>query len=187
MTIPALVAISLLIGASVAYGARIQIRTLQRHVFATRYFMALMMLEATIVLPIGIYFYIFYPDWSWMYLVDPLRLNPAVVPMTMAAYPMAAIMGYLVGYYSARGGSDWVTLMFMTFMAIGVVSLFIAAKNQLLWVGTYEQYHRDIGLEFITGTSVVPSIILAVAGIGVCWSYLIYRFVREGRISSQIL
>jgi hypothetical protein len=187
MTIPALVATSLLIGASVAYGARVQIRTLQRHVFTTRYFSALMMLELAIILPIGIYFYIFYPDWSWMYLVDPVRLNPAVVPMAMAVYPVAAAMGYLVGYYSARSGSDWVTLMFVIFMAIGLLSLFIAAKNQLLWVGTYEQYHRDVGLAFITSTSVIASILLALAGIGVCWSYLIYRFVKEGRVSSQTL
>lgn len=187
MTIPALIATSLLIGSSVAYGARVQIRTLQRHVFATRYFTALTMLELMIVLPVGIYFYIFYPDWSWMYLVDPTRLNPAVVPMAMAAYPVAAAMGYLVGYYSARSGSDWVTLMFVAFMAVGLLSLFIAAKNQLLWVGTYEQYHRDVGLEFITGTSVVASVLLATVGIGVCWAYLIYRFVKEGRVSTQTL
>jgi hypothetical protein len=186
MTIPALIAASLLLGASIAYGARIQIRTLQRHVFTTRYFTALMMLELIIVTPIGIYFYMFYPDWSWMYLVNTAYLNPGVVAMTFASYPLLAAMGYLVGYYSARSASDWVTLMFIGFMSLGLLGLFIAAKDQLLWVGTYEQYHRDVGLSFITSTSILPSVILAAAGIGVSLGYTLYRFVNEGRISQAV-
>ena len=90
-------------------------------------------------------------------------------------------------FINARSGSDWVTLMFMAFMGVGLLSLFAAAKNQLLWLGTYDQYHRDVGLRFITATSVLPSFVLAAAGIAICWSYLVYRFVREGRITSQAL
>ncbi len=187
MTIPALIATSLLIGSSVSYGARIQIRTLQRHVFTTRYFSALMLLETTIILPVGLYFYMFYPDWSWMYLVNPATLNPGVAVMAFAAYPVSAAMGYLVGYYSARSNSDFVTLMFMGFLSVGLLLLYIAAKNQFLWLGTYDQYHRDVGLAFIADTSVLPSFVLSVLGIGICWSYLIYRFMREGRITSQAL
>ena len=185
MTIPALIAASLLLGASVAYVARIQIRTLQRHVFTTRYFSALMMLELLIILPIGVYFYRFYPDWSWMYLVNSAYLNASVVVMTLASYPLVGAMGYLVGYYSARSASDWVTIMFIAFMALGLLGLFVAAKDQLMWVGTYEQYHRDVGLRTVTSTSIIPSAILALSGIGICFGYIAYRFVREGRATSQ--
>lgn len=187
MTIPALIAASLLLGAAVAYAARIQIRTLQRHVFTTRYFSALMMLQIVIMLPIGLYFYIFYPDWSWMYLVNSTYLNGGVVVMTFISYPLVAAMGYLVGYYSARSASNWVTVMFMAFMALGLLGLFIAAKDQLIWVGTYEQYHRDVGLTVMTSTSVFPSMLLALSGIGVSFGYTVYRFVREGRATSQIV
>ena len=185
MTIPSLIASSLLFGASVAYAARIQIRTLQRHLFATRYFLALMMLELLIIVPIGIYAYIFYSDWSWMYLVNSAEISPALAVMAVCAYPLAAVMGYLVGYYSARSGTDFVTVMFMAFLALGLLGLFIAAKNQFLWVGTYQQFHLNVGLKFITATSLIHSIALSALGIFVCWCYLIYKFVREGRMTSQ--
>ena len=183
MTIPGLVVINLLVGASVAFAARIQIRTLQRPLFTNRYFTSLAMLEGMIFVPIGIYFYSFYPDWSWMYLVDTAALPAGLGIMTQAAYPLAAVMGYLVGYFSARGGSDWVTLMFMGFVGVGFILLLFMAKDKLLWVGTFEQYHRNVGLNRFTATSLFPSLILAWLGAAACWSYVGYRFMQEGRIS----
>jgi hypothetical protein len=186
VTIPALIAFNLLVGASVAYSARLQIRTLQRHIVSTRYFISLMMLESMIILPVGIYFYFFYTDWSWMYLVNTARYNNSGVgAMAVIAYPLAAVMGYLVGYYSARSNSDWITLMFIVFIAIGLVGLFIAAKNQFVLVGTYEQYQRDIGLKSISATSLIPSIVVSFVGISVSWIYLLIRFSKEGRVTAQ--
>lgn len=183
MTIPALVVLSSLIGASVAYASRIQIRTLQRPLFSARYFVALMMFQFMIFIPTGIYFYAFYPDWSWMYLVDTSSLGKAIGIMAILSYPTGAAMGYLVGYYSARGSSDWVTVMFMLFMTVGFVGLFAVAKEKFYWVGTYAQYHRSAGIEPITATSLLPSMLLSFCGFSVCWSYLLYRFFQEGRLS----
>ena len=183
MTIPALLVLSSLVGASVAYAARIQIRTLQRAIFSSRYFMALMMFGFGILLPAGIYFYVFYSDWSWMYLANTSDMPGGIVVMAMLSYPIAAIMSYLVGYFSARGNSDWVTLMFLVFMGIGLIGLFAVASDKLFWVGTYEQYHRNTGLRQFTSTSLFPSSLLALSGICVCWFYILYRFVQEGRIS----
>jgi hypothetical protein len=183
MTVPALIILSLLTGATVSYGARIQIRTLQRHAFSTRYFSGLMMLQIMVVMPLGGYFYAFYPDWSWMYLVNSQQINLGVVIMALVSYPLAAAMGYLVGYYSSRSGSDWVTVMFITFMFIGLIGLFAVAYNQLLNVGTYNQYHRNVGLKLIYGTSLFPSVLLALSGLAVSWGYLVYRFIQEGHIS----
>ena len=185
MTIPALIASSLLFGASVAYAARVQIRTLQRHLFTTRYFIALMMLEMLIVVPIGVYAYVFYSDWSWMYLVNTAEINAALGVMAVFGYPVASVMGYLVGYYSARSGTDFVTAMFIGFLGLGLLGLFVAAKNQFLWIGTYEQFHRNVGLKFISATSLLYSNILAVVCILVCWIHLLYRFIKEGRMTSQ--
>lgn len=187
MTIPALIVINLLIGASVAFCSRIQIRTLQRPVFTSRYFIALMLLEAMIILPIGIYFYSFYPDWSWMYLVDTASAGPGLAVMAISMYPLAASMGYFVGYYSARGNSDWITLVFMVFLIIGIVGLFAVASDKVFWVGTYDQFYRDVSLKGFASTSLLSSTVLSLSGLGVCWGYLLYRFVQEGRLSLKIL
>lgn len=183
MTIPVLIVINLLIGASVAFCARIQIRTLQRPVFTSRYFTALMLLEAMIVIPIGIYFYTFYPDWSWMYLVDTASSGPGLAVMAITMYPLAATMGYLVGYYSARGSGDWVTLVFMMFLMLGLVGLFAVAADKVFWVGTYDQFYRNVSLKGFAATSLLSSTLLALSGLGVSWGYLLYRFVQEGRLS----
>jgi hypothetical protein len=187
MTIPALTVLTALVGASVAFAARVQIRTLQRPVFSTRYFFALMLFQLMIFLPVCVYFYAFYPDWSWMYLINTNTMSRGIGVMAMIAYPVASIMGYLVGYYSARGGSDWVTVMFMVFMIVGLIGLFAVAADKLYWVGTYEQYHRAAGLKAVTATSLLPSMLLALSGIGVSWSYLLFRFVQEGRLSVKAL
>ncbi len=167
-----------------AYGARVQIRNLQRPVFYNRYFGSLLLLECFVLVPACIYFAGFYPDWSWMYVVDTHWLPTGVSIMAVAACPIAATMGYLVGYFSARSKSDWVTVMFMLFAVFGVVGLFVVGHDQIGSLGTYEQYHRNVGLKPLTSTSLLPSIVLAWAGAVVCWGYLLFRFGREGRLAS---
>ncbi|MBW2276093.1 MAG: hypothetical protein JRF63_01295 [Deltaproteobacteria bacterium] len=187
MTIPGYIVINLLVGASVAFSARIQIRTLQRPIFHNRYFSALMLLEAMILLPAGIYFCGFYPDWSWMYLVETQAATPGVSVMAVAAYPIAATMGYLVGYFSARGNSDWVTVMFVLFGVAGIVGLFLVASDKLLWLGSFEQYHRAVGLQSLVSSSLLPSAVLTWLGTLTAWGYLVFCFAREGRLSLRAL
>ncbi len=183
MTIPGFFIVNLLVGASVAFAARVQIRNLLRPVFSNRYFIALMLLEVMILLPAGAYFQAFFGDWSWMYLVDSRVLPLGIEVMAIFAYPVAATMGFLVGYFSARSNSDWVTAVFMGVMGLGLLGLIAVAKGKLGVVGTFNQYHRNVGLSPLTGSSLFPSILLAWSGIAICWGYLVYRFAREGRLS----
>jgi hypothetical protein len=183
LTIPGFLVINLFVGVSMAFASRIQIRTLQRPLFFSRYFSALMMLEFMILLPVAAYFYAFYPDWSWMYLVDTSSANAAIGVMTIIAYPIACLMGYMVGYYSARGNSDWVAVVFAIFIVAGLMGMIVVAEDKLLWVGTYEQYHRNAGLKPFISTSLFPSAVLSFLGAATCWFYLVYRFVQEGRLS----
>ena len=119
---------NLLLGSSVAFSAHLQIRTMQRPVSYNRYFNALMLLEALVVVPAGIYFAAFYPDWSWMYLVDARSLPTGTSVMAIASYPVAAGLGYLVGYFSARSASDWVTVIFMLFVVLSLGGRFAGAE-----------------------------------------------------------
>ncbi|MBN2714925.1 MAG: hypothetical protein JXX14_03655 [Deltaproteobacteria bacterium] len=183
MTIPGLIIVNMLVGASVAWAARVQIRSLQRPVFSSRYFLALMMLEVMIFLPVGMYYTGFYPDWSWMYLVDTRNMQVGLTLMSLITYPVAATMGYLVGYFSARGNSDWVSVMFVMFLGLGLVGLFAVGFNKFTHLGTFDQYQNNVNLKDWTSTSLFPSIIVTWLGVGSAWGYLLYRFWKEGSIS----
>jgi hypothetical protein len=184
MTIPGFIVLSLLMGASIAFSARLQIRALQRSVPYNRYLNALLLLEVLLVVPAGIYFAAFYPDWSWMYLVDARNLPTGLSVMAIASYPVAAALGYLVGYFSARCASDWVTVIFLLFVAFSLVMLFVMSGDKVSSLGTYEQYHRNVGLKSFASTSLLPSTFLAVACFCASWGHLLYRFSREGRLTS---
>lgn len=186
MTIPGFIVVNLLLGSSVAFSAHLQIRTMQRPVSYNRYFNALMLLEALVVIPAGIYFATFYPDWSWMYLIDTRTLPTGTSVMAIASYPVAAALGYLVGYFSARSASDWVTVVFMLFVVLSIGGLLIMSGDKLAVLGTYEQYHRSVGLKAFGESSLLPSIALAWLCIGVSWGTLVFRFAREGRLATAI-
>lgn len=186
MTIPGFIVMNLLLGSSVAFSAHMQIRTMQRPVSYNRYFNALMLLEALVVVPAGIYFAAFYPDWSWMYLVDTRTLPTGTIVMAIASYPVAAGLGYLVGYFSARSASDWVTVVFMVFVVLSLGGLLVMAGDKLGVLGTYEQYHRNVGLKAFSESSLLPSAALALLCIGVSWGYLVYKFAREGRLAAAV-
>ena len=183
MPIPGLIILNLIVGASVAFAARVQLRNLQRPVFANRYFTALVLMEVVVLLPVGVYFRVFYEDWSWMYLVDGSALPPGVGVMAMGTYPLAATMGFLVGTFAARSSSDWLTGVFLAVLAAALAGLFVVADDKLLWLGSYDQYHRNVGLLPLAETSLLPSVLLTWCGILVCWAHLLYRFVREGRLA----
>ena len=185
MTIPGFIVVSLLLGASIAFSARLQIRALQRSVPHNRYLNALLLLEALIVMPAGVYFATFYPDWSWMYLVDARNLPTGTFVMAIASYPVAAALGYLVGYFSARCASDWVTLIFIVFVAFSLVMLLVMSGDKITSLGTYEQYHRNVGLKGFASSSLLPSSLVAWICIGASWGHLLHRFAREGRLTSS--
>jgi len=184
MTIPGLIILNLLVGTSIAYSSKVQISSLQRPVFYNRYFTALLMFEIMTVLPVGLYFNGFYEDWSWMYLIDSRTLSPMLTAMALLSYPVAAAMGYLVGYFSARSNSNWVSVMFMFFLAAGFMGLIFIAHDKFLYLGTFDQFQNSVNLTKWTASSLLPSHIVAIAGIGIAWGFIMYRFWHEGHLAS---
>ena len=67
---------------------------------------------------------------------------------------------------------------------MGIIGFFVVCGDQFGSLGTYEQYHRNVGLEKMWNTSLLPSIVLTWCGVGICWVYMIYRFAKEGRLAS---
>ncbi|MCK9522777.1 MAG: hypothetical protein M0R76_06970 [Proteobacteria bacterium] len=184
MTIPMLVVFNMMFGASTAYGARVQIKNLQRPIFYNRYFAVIALFQVLLTLPAGAYFTAFYPDWAWMYLIDTSRTALGIHVMALLASPLAATAGYVIGYFSARSNSDWVTLLFLAFLGLAFAGLFAVAWDKIGYLGTYQQFHHRLNLVPFTQTSLFPSMIIAVLGLFAAAGYTGYRFWHEGALSS---
>jgi hypothetical protein len=180
MTIPGFIVLNMLMGVTLCYSARVQIRNLQRPLFYNRYFITLLMTELFLLLPMGLYYITFYPDWSWMYLIHTGNSAPGISLMILAIYPVSATLGYLVGYLSARSQSDWVMIMFTVFLSIGLLGLMVIGADKLGNLGTYDQYHNNVNLKPWTDTSLFPSVILSSIGLLFGWGWPLLRFWKEG-------
>jgi hypothetical protein len=106
-----------------------------------RELMAVLSFEAIILWPIAIYYYAVFPDWSWMYFVDPRRLPTGAGVLVLLGNAAALLGGWLGGWwllherkekflYGALGG---VGLLWIVFM--------IVCRGRLGSSGSFSEYH----------------------------------------------
>ncbi len=116
-----------------------------------RELMAVLSFEAIIIWPISLYFYLVFPDWSWMYFVDPHRLPRGVSFLVLLAFVATLLGGYLSGWallrarrekwlYGAMGGIFLLLLIFA-----------IVCRGRLLSGGTFGEYHAGHALSITEG------------------------------------
>ena len=106
-----------------------------------RELMAVLSFEAIILWPVALYYYLVYPDWSWMYFVDPHKLPWGVSLLVMLGYVATLLGGYLAGWAILRARKPRVL-----YGALGGVALFLlvfalVGRGRLANNGTFDEYH----------------------------------------------
>lgn len=155
-------------------------------VAGSRWFRDALLFGLLILLPVGIFFYLQWPDWSWLYFVDPDKLSETVTFFVWLAYPLALVAGFALAALSIRGDSPRFSLV--------VPAVALAA----LAGGTAYAWARFVRLtnffEFNASAPQVRAILpkvwddttwlLTMAGTGALiflpFAYLVVRNVREG-------
>lgn len=109
-----------------------------------RYFLATVLIELFLFIPLGAYLISFYPAWSLTYFIDPgnwelgnLRILAGSV---LAGYLVANIAGFLFAARMVRAGQAkvaWITLGAVA-AALGIFCL--VTFKQLTLVGTYADW-----------------------------------------------
>lgn len=96
------------------------------------------------VAPVSAYLYLLYPDWSWMYLVEPQRLPPgtglAVVVLTMLMVPL----GYFLGWLLLRVVGDRGLFGLLGASGMGAILLVFALWRRLTVNVRFDDFHQGL-------------------------------------------
>ena len=134
----------LLVGLVFAWCARVQFtggaRPWGRELFAVLSFAGI------IVWPLSLYFFLVYPDWSWLYLVDPDRLPRGISVLILIALVVVLLAGYLAGWALLRASAEKWLLGAMGGVGAALVLFVVMARRRLLASGSYAEYHTGRAL-----------------------------------------
>jgi hypothetical protein len=102
---------------------------------------AVLSFEAIILWPVAIYYYMVYPDWSWMYFVDPHRLPWGVGLLVMIGYVATLLGGWLGGWALLRIRKEKLLYGAMGALGLTLAMFAIACRGRLGAAGSYSEYY----------------------------------------------
>lgn len=152
-----------------------------------RYFWRAVCFQLLVMVPIGIYLVVRWPDWSWMYIIDPSEHpNQMWVGLfcATAGYMAALLAGYISGYLCIRINEESVARLLMTLGIIGLIAatfLPYLPRPGILWLGTTEQFRFGGAKLAITD----PAWVVSFAVIGVYFFVPFLILLRKNRKDSQ--
>jgi hypothetical protein len=136
----------LLVGLSFAACARVQFTSGQKP--WGRELQAVLSFETILVWPISIYFFAVFPDWSWMYLVDPHKLPYGVSVLVLLAFGTTLVGGYLIGWALLRSGRERWLHAALAVVTVVLVAFAVACRSRLLHGATYAEFQSGHALSF---------------------------------------
>ncbi|HVL32217.1 MAG TPA: hypothetical protein VM600_01390 [Actinomycetota bacterium] len=159
-----------------ALGTGLLFGLVTRHAPARRSFsFAALYLHAG-VLPIAIAYYVWHPDWMWMYWVPDDSLPIAVVVQSFVLYEVCLIAGLAI----ARGAPPRVAVGSTVVTAIAGLAGAVAARDRLLRFGAAEDFARG-RLEAAMSPEIVVLALTGAASLAML-ALLLHRAARTGAI-----
>lgn len=142
----------------------------------SRAFTGALLFETFVFAPTGAYLQHFHLDWSWMYFVDPGRIDTAASMIAVLLYVLSLILGYALGAGLCVHASPRAPLHLA--YAIGTIeSVFsLVTSRRLLTVATFEEFRRGEGrLIFADAFGIELALIVVVFCAGL---WVFYRWAR---------
>lgn len=134
------------LGIGAAIAARSDLRAHLKSAWSTTSFAAAMTFAVFVLVPVGVYFYVFYGDWSLGYAYDVERIPSAVAMLTFFFATGLYALSFGVGAWFVRAQYERVGIG----VAIGLAALFIVpnllVRERLAQVGTFAQERGGFGL-----------------------------------------
>jgi hypothetical protein len=134
---------------------------------------AVMSFEAIVLWPVALYYYLVYPDWSWMYFVDARRLPAGISILVLLAYVAMLLGGYLAGWALLRAGKLRVLIGVTGGMAVALGGFVVACRSRFFSSGSFAEWHAGHSAPAPSSGDGKLSWALVVTGIGVSISIVV--------------
>lgn len=92
------------------------------------------------VAPAAIYLYLAYPEWSWMYLVDPPRLPRGTGLAAIVLTVLLAPIGYLLGWLGLRLFGPRGLYAQLGVVGAGLLAVLALGHRRLFYLARYEDF-----------------------------------------------
>lgn len=100
--------------------------------------------------PVSLYLYLAYPEWSWMYLLDPARLPRATGLAVVVTTTLMVPVGFLLGWVLLRLLQSRGLFGILGGLAMGLLLIVIAGQRRFFYLGRYDDFRaaalNDIAL-----------------------------------------
>ena len=179
MPVPHLILANVLLGMLAAWSGRSVLRLASRSSVAGPYFVGFMIAEALLVLPVGLYILIFYPDWSSLYLVETAEVPSAIAVLLLVAFPGVGAVGFFGGVVALRANKDRAVLGALGVGAAALLLGIVLSWSRIVAVGTYDQFHRRFGLEPLHTTGLGIFLLVALPVVAAGLGFMFLRLSRE--------
>ena len=141
MTIPVLILISWLAGASMAVCGK-EGTDFGEDPIASPYFAVVFSFAVGAIAPMGLSFYLLSPDWSLMYLANPAHLPlSAMLPGLAVIYLASPSIGYLTIRWMLRRNihhETWFLILSVSFILLTII---VTGRVRLFSLAYYDDYH----------------------------------------------
>ena len=109
-----------------------------------RYLLGTILFELFFFVPLGAYLYFYYPDWSLMYYIDtslyPEKTIIIIGIIALISYIGAAKAGFFTSAWLIRNDNIKAAYLVLAFVLICLSVFCMISINQLMGVGSFEQY-----------------------------------------------
>ena len=164
--------INLLTGSLIALSAWREIEGTSVSILSLPSFKQAVLFGLLVFLPIGYYLAIVFPDWSWMYFIDPSKHSIFLTLLCVTLYFPALLLGYLLTALLIR--FDRGTLASGPFLVgvLGFLFFLTVPYERIIVLGTYNEFRTGNAPSIFSQ----PFFLASMAVIG------IYYFVPLGLI-----
>jgi hypothetical protein len=134
----------------------------------TRYFVAVLLFAGLVWVPSGLALFLAYPDWSLMYLANPVHLPMALaLPVMIGAYLIAPPAGFLVTHQLMREKKAWWLRGTLGGVAVLALLIVLAGAERLLTVAYYDAFHYGgARVSLFRSPLILPLVLISVAVVG---------------------
>ncbi len=145
----------------------------------TKYFWRAFLFQIFIFFPIGLYLFLTWPDWSWMYWVNNDTTATWIKVVALSGYIISFLFGYIISGYGIKKGSNWIAYALSIIGILGILIISIVGYKSLIYLGTYEEFFKEVAPYAWQDSRFVISAILIGIYFGVPGAYLIIKNLHE--------